>query len=245
MSEQPKSIIVFTGAGISAESGIKTFRDNDGLWENFKVEDVATPHGFEKNPQLVWDFYRQRHNQLSDVFPNEAHYALAKLEDKLTDLGYNFILLTQNVDRLHQRGGSKNIHEIHGNLHDVKCSHCDYVETTQTYWKNDVIPNCPKCNKLLRPSIVWFGEVPDQDAYHTVADNIKNCVAMAVIGTSCQVQPVAGLIHAANLQGAEVFECNLEKALIPRFDESYHPYIGKATKSVPRLCDDMIKFARR
>ena len=231
-----KTIIISTGAGISADSGISTFRDSDGLWEKHKVEDVATLSGFNRNPQLVWDFYKARHDQLFSVKPNDAHIAISKFQTRAENLGYNVVLLTQNVDRLHHAAGSINAHEIHGNLHDVKCSFCDFVDDTQKYWESIEIPECPKCQALLRPNIVWFGEMPDQNAYYAVSDKIVDCAVLLVVGTSCQVQPAAGLVYRAAQLRAHVYECNLERAIFNAYD-NYHMRRGRASITVPEVCN--------
>ncbi|MCK9330646.1 MAG: NAD-dependent protein deacylase, partial [Candidatus Cloacimonetes bacterium] len=150
-------IIVLTGAGISAESGIKTFRDSNGLWENHKVEDVATPQAFKKNPVLVWNFYKQRYYQSLKAQPNNGHKALIELEMKLQD---NFTLITQNVDNLHSKAGSKNIIEMHGSLNKCFCIKCQTRYSVSDINLEREIPLCPNCNNYLRPDIVWFGEIP-------------------------------------------------------------------------------------
>ncbi|MDD2649966.1 MAG: NAD-dependent protein deacylase, partial [Candidatus Cloacimonetes bacterium] len=147
-------VVVLTGAGISAESGIKTFRDSDGLWENHPVEEVATPQGYRANPKLVWEFYKQRYNQLSEVEPNPGHFALAKLEEFL---GERFCLITQNVDDLHRRAGTKNLLEMHGQLTSCFCTKCNEHFAVKDIDLDKDIPPCLSCDGLLRPDIVWFG----------------------------------------------------------------------------------------
>lgn len=181
-----KKIVVLTGAGISAESGIKTFRDEDGLWEGHNVMEVATPEGFAKNPALVLDFYNQRRRQLLDVLPNKAHQNLVKLEDH-----FEVKIITQNVDDLHERAGSTNVVHLHGELLKVRSSvnPNDILE-----WKKDLILGdfCQKKSQL-RPHIVWFGEeVPLLD---TAIEITKTADILVIIGTSMQVYPAASLIH--------------------------------------------------
>lgn len=234
-----KNVLIFTGAGISADSGIPTFRDNNGLWENYKIEDVATPNGFHKNPQLVWDFYKQRHDQLKDIIPNAAHHAIPVLEQQLSELGYKTTIITQNIDRLHQAAGSY-VYELHGNLHDVKCSQCNFVDYTLKFWENVEIPHCPICNSYLRPNVVWFGEIPNQEAYYIGSDTAENCAALLIIGTSLQVQPAAGLAYRAKQLGAYTIECNLVQHY-KIYDTSYKFLRGNAIDTVPVACDIILK----
>ena len=181
-----QKIIVLTGAGISAESGLKTFRDADGLWEGHNVEDVATPEAWQSNPSLVLDFYNQRRVQLKKALPNEAHTALAKLEEK-----FNITIITQNVDDLHERGGSQKIIHLHGELFKVRST----LNPSLIYeWKEDLTLN-DKCElgSQLRPHIVWFGEeVPLMEKAAQECLDAQHCI---IVGTSMQVYPAAGLIR--------------------------------------------------
>lgn len=181
-----QKIIVLTGAGISAESGLKTFRDADGLWEGNNVEDVATPEAWQSNPSLVLDFYNQRRAQLKKALPNEAHTALAKLEEK-----FNITIITQNVDDLHERGGSQKIIHLHGELFKVRST----LNPSLIYeWKEDLTLN-DKCElgSQLRPHIVWFGEeVPLMEKAAQECLDAQHCI---IVGTSMQVYPAAGLIR--------------------------------------------------
>ncbi len=181
-----KKIVVLTGAGISAESGIKTFRDSGGLWENHRVEDVASPEGWKRNQQLVIDFYNQRRKQLLECTPNRAHCALAELEKK-----YEVTIITQNVDDLHERGGSTSIIHLHGELLKVRST----VDESLIYdWKKDILPE-DKCEKgsQLRPHIVWFGEaVPKMEEAIPI---VRDADIFIVVGTSLVVYPAAGLVN--------------------------------------------------
>ena len=200
-------VVVLTGAGISAESGIRTFRAADGLWEEHRVEDVATPEGFARDPDLVQAFYNARRRQLQqpEIAPNPAHLALAKLEEALGD---RFLLVTQNIDNLHERAGNKNIIHMHGELLKVRCAWSGQV----LEWKEDVLPedkcHCCQFPSRLRPHVVWFGEMP------LGMDEIYSALAMAdvfiAIGTSGHVYPAAGFVHEARLHGAHTVELNLE-----------------------------------
>ena len=181
-----KHIVVLTGAGISAESGIKTFRDADGLWEGHDVMDVATPEGFKKNPNLVLDFYNQRRKQLFEVKPNKAHLDLAALEDN-----YNVSIITQNVDDLHERAGSSNVIHLHGELLKVRST---FNETDILEWKTDLfLGDLCKNGHQLRPHIVWFGE--EVPMIEKAVEICETADILAIIGTSMQVYPAAGLMH--------------------------------------------------
>ena len=231
-----KTVIVFTGAGISADSGISTFRSDNGLWDNFSVDDVASIDGFKRNPQLVWDFYKARHDQLKTVTFNTAHSSLVNLQNKIEHLGFNFLLITQNVDRLHQSAGSRHVNELHGNLVNVKCDVCDFVDTTEEYWECNLIPHCPKCKSYLRPDIVWFGEVPSIDTMMKASVALEDCRSIFVIGTSLQVYPAADIVHLAVRKGAVLFESNLQCS--PFLHNYTMNYInGRAVETVPQLCN--------
>ena len=181
-----KHIVVLTGAGMSAESGIKTFRDADGLWEGHDVMEVATPEGFTANPELVLDFYNQRRRQLFEVEPNHAHFELAKLEE-----GFKVTIVTQNVDDLHERAGSTNIVHLHGELLKVRST---YDDNDVTPWTTDLVLG-DKCKKgyQLRPHIVWFGE--DVPIIEKAVEICETADILLIIGTSMQVYPAASLIH--------------------------------------------------
>ena len=181
-----KKLVVLSGAGISAESGISTFRDANGLWENHRIEDVASPEGFEKNPQLVLDFYNLRRRQLKEVKPNSAHYSLVDLEKD-----FDVHIITQNVDDLHERAGSSKVLHLHGELKKVR----PVNNENKIYdWEEDCnVGDCDELGNQLRPHIVWFGEmVPEMDNAIKIA---KKADLFLVIGTSMQVYPAAGLVH--------------------------------------------------
>lgn len=201
-----RSIVVLTGAGVSAESGIKTFRDGNGLWENHRLEDVCTPEAFERNPALVQEFYNARRRQLvKEAHPNPAHLALAEFERTFSG---NFTLVTQNVDDLHERAGSGNLIHMHGELLKARCSKTGVIVP----WTDDIttaLP-CPCCNQpgVLRPHIVWFGEIPlDMDKIEMA---LERCDLFIAIGTSGQVYPAAGFVQLATAYGAHTVELNLE-----------------------------------
>ena len=197
--EDSKKITVITGAGISAESGVPTFRGKDGLWKNYRAEELATPYAFEKNPEIVWQWYNWRRELISKCQPNTAHYFLAKLEKEKDD----FLLITQNVDGLHRKAGSKKIIEIHGCIWRVKCSKCKYKEFNYKI-PIEILPKCPECNSILRPDVVWFGESLD---YFDLDKAIKACIScdlLIVIGTSAVVQPVASFPFQAKSENSKL-----------------------------------------
>jgi len=223
-----QSIVVLTGAGISAESGLKTFRDNDGLWEGHPVEQVATPEAFASDPQLVQKFYNARRTQLcgGEVHPNAAHTALAAFEKAFAG---DFTLVTQNVDNLHQRAGSQNVLAMHGELIKVRCLICDGVfEWLQNLEADTACSLCGKSGSL-RPHIVWFGEIP------LFMNEIERALAQSdlfvSIGTSGVVYPAAGFQQLATYAGAKTVELNLEPGNIAsQFDQAIY---GHATRVVP------------
>ena len=201
-------IVILTGAGISAESGIETFRAEDGLWAKHRVEDVATPEGFARDPELVVNFYNARRAQLADVKPNPAHKALAKLEAEHTG---EVVLITQNVDDLHERGGSKRVMHMHGELKSALCAACDHRWTAPLI----MAPGdpCPACQApAARPDIVWFGEMPyDMDA---LFQHLSEADTFAAIGTSGNVYPAAGFVAEARRAAAHTIEFNLERSSV-------------------------------
>lgn len=229
------SIVVLTGAGISAESGIRTFRDSGGLWEGHHVEDVASPEGFRRNPALVQKFYNDRRRQLKDpaVQPNAAHRALAQLE---RDWDGDFLLVTQNVDDLHRRAGSRNLLHMHGELRKAWCLTCE----ARHEWDEDITAEaaCPRCKTLgdLRPDIVWFGERP----YHMdeIFQALYECEIFISVGTSGKVYPAAGFVRQA--PHARKIEANLTASDIS--DDFDDHRVGPASVEVPRLVAEILKF---
>jgi NAD-dependent deacetylase len=227
------SIVVLTGAGISAESGLKTFRDADGLWENQRVEDVATPEGFQRNPALVHQFYNERRAQLGSVRPNPAHEALARLEQHWPGA---FLLVTQNVDDLHERAGSRNLIHMHGELLKVRCQHCGQVQA----WTGatSLALACPLCGRMaaLRPHIVWFGEMPLE--MPRIQEALERCGRFLAVGTSGNVYPAAGFVDMTGPR-AHTLELNLEPSLVSsRFMEKRQ---GPASLTVPVLVDEWLQ----
>jgi NAD-dependent deacetylase len=187
-------VFVLTGAGISAESGLRTFRDSNGLWAGYQVETVATPEGWEANPELVWQFYSQRRREAQAIQPNAAHYALAELEQRIGD---RFFLCTQNVDDLHERAGSKNLVHMHGELFKSRCeADCSapIIDDSDSYNSLREIPAC-ECGSRLRPHVVWFGEIPLEMG--RLQQEIDRCSILLVVGTSGAVHPAASFVRWA------------------------------------------------
>lgn len=230
------SIVVLTGAGISAESGIRTFRASDGLWEDHRVEDVATPEAFERDPELVHKFYNQRRQQLlsEEVKPNAAHYALAQLE---TAFPGQVLVVTQNIDNLHERAGSKRLIHMHGELLNLRCASSGEVYPNEQDTSPADLCACCGSGGNLRPDIVWFGEMPLQMI--EIEQAIDQCSLFLSIGTSGNVYPAAGFVEWANQTGARTVEINLEPSKQhTAFDEHVH---GLASEQVPVFVDALIK----
>ena len=232
-----KNIVILTGAGISAESGIDTFRDAGGLWENHPVEQVATPQGFAKDPALVHRFYNLRRAALKTVEPNPAHQALARLETAMAEQGGGLTIVTQNVDDLHERGGARNIIHIHGILTSMLCGHCEHRWT----FLDDASPemSCPKCcvQHVCRPDIVWFGEIPYQ--MRRIEEALRGCDLFVSIGTSGAVYPAAGFVQMAGGLGKETLELNLEASQGSQFFDETR--LGPAGTLVPQWVDEILE----
>ena len=227
-----RNIVILTGAGVSAESGVPTFRGPDGLWEGHRVEDVATPEAFARNPVLVQRFYDERRAALARVEPNPAHLALARLDAEWPG---DLMLVTQNVDDLHERGGSQRLLHMHGELKRALCRGCGAAPAWDGALSGD--PACPRCGAArLRPDIVWFGEMP----YHmdVIEAAIDACDLFVSIGTSGAVYPAAGFVGWARAAGAQTLEINLDRSAgTPLFDAARH---GPAGVLVPGWVDEML-----
>ncbi|MEM9141276.1 MAG: NAD-dependent deacylase [Pseudomonadota bacterium] len=231
-----KHIVILTGAGISAESGLGTFRDKDGLWTKVNLEDVATPEGYARNPDMVLDFYNQRRRGMVAAEPNAAHRALGRLEAAFPG---RLTLVTQNIDNLHEQGGSTDVIHMHGEMMRALCADCGH----QWPWPGDVSrdDDCPKCltKGVVRPDVVWFGEMP----YHMdrIYDALAECDLFVSIGTSGNVYPAAGFVAEALQHGAETLEINLE----PSEGASlfWRQILGPATQTVPAWVDSILAEA--
>lgn len=225
-----KKIIVLTGAGVSAESGLNTFRDADGLWEGHDVMEVATPQGFQKNPELVLNFYNERRRQLLKVFPNEAHKALVRLEKH-----FDVSIITQNVDDLHERAGSSKIIHLHGELLKARSIH----ESNKIIdWKTDMkIGNLSEDGKQMRPHIVWFGE--EVPLLEKAANLTQTANILIIIGTSMQVYPAASLIHYVP-RNTPIFFIDPKPNINPRDFEGLTVITASAVQGVPKLVSELI-----
>lgn len=231
----PQRIVILTGAGISAESGIDTFRSAGGLWEQHRVEDVATPEGFARDPDLVLNFYDMRRAALARVQPNPAHAALARLEREFAG---DLLLVTQNVDDLQERGGSARVLHMHGELKSALCSACG----TRAPFEGSMIarPPCPVCAApSLRPDVVWFGELPHQ--MERIYTALEVCDLFVSIGTSGAVYPAAGFVQEARASGARCLELNLEPSEGSRF--FHETRLGPASLVVPQWVDEVLSPA--
>jgi len=224
-------IFVLTGAGISAESGLSTFRDSGGIWEQHKIEDIATPEAFERDPLKVWHFYKERRRNIRSAVPNPAHYALAKLEKNLPV--ENFTLVTQNVDNLHRLAGSQNPYHMHGELSKLRCVDCHTVTENLEDFKG--LPFC-RCNGLLRPHVVWFNEMPFY--LDVILDRLHECDIFVAVGTSGQVYPAAGFAGRAKSRGATTIGINTESPA----NMEYYDYFfkEKASVALPMLIEKWI-----
>lgn len=227
-------VAVMTGAGVSAESGVPTFRDANGLWEGHRVEEVATPEAFQRDPNLVWKFYNLRREKLWTVQPNPGHVALAEMEQRWTS--ERFTLSTQNIDGLHRAAGSVNVLELHGNLARVRCTVCSYLE--ERVGENlEPLPTCPECQSLIRPDVVWFNEMLPQDVWQKAAEASGECDCFLVVGTSAVVYPAAGLVDLAQQFGAKVIEINPKATPVTsRVDVSIQ---GKSGEVLPQIVQQL------
>jgi len=230
-----QSIVVLTGAGISAESGIKTFRDSGGLWEKYRVEEVASPQGFAADPVLMYRFYNMRRHRLlyGGIEPNPAHLALARLDREFPG---DFLLVTQNIDNLHERAGSQRLLHMHGEILKMRCSDSGQVYPIDR--DLSVEDRCECCNEpaRLRPHVVWFGEMPME--MDRIYNALENCDLFISIGTSGNVYPAAGFVQIARESGARTVEINLEPSAV---ESAFHEHIyGLASEQVPAFADDLL-----
>jgi NAD-dependent protein deacetylase/lipoamidase len=224
-----KHVAILTGSGISAESGVPTFRDaQTGLWSQFKPEDLATPEAFRGNPKLVWEWYAWRRGLIARAQPNAGHLALVELEQRIPE----FTLITQNVDGLHQRAGSRNVIELHGNINRTKCSEED-LPVTEWKERGDPPPRCPRCGGPLRPDVVWFGESLRAEAIEGALMASRRCDVFLSIGTSTLVQPAASLPFEAAEGGATVIEINTD--VTPLTNHATFRLPGPAARVLPEL----------
>lgn len=222
------AVTVLTGAGVSAESGVPTFRGEGGLWRNFRAEDLATPEAFMRDPKLVWEWYGWRRGLIAPLVPNPGHRAIAAMEGMFR----RFLLITQNVDGLHHAAGSRDMVELHGNIWRVRCTRERTVRENREVPLKELPPKC-KCGAVLRPDIVWFGESLDEEDLERAADACRGCEVMVVAGTSLVVYPAAGLSAVARQAGAFIIEINIEPT--PATASADVHLSGKSGEILPRL----------
>lgn len=226
---EAQHVVALTGAGISKESGLPTFREAlTGLWSQYRPEELATPEAFARQPDLVWQWYTWRRALVRQAAPNPAHYALVELAGRVP----SFSLITQNVDSLHRRAGSRDVIELHGDILRSRCSSCHAI-ATDIDEASPSPPPCPQCGAPVRPDVVWFGETLPDDALQAAFNAARSADLLLVIGTSLQVQPAAGIVPLALQAGASVIDINPEPAIIP--DERVHTLAGPAAKMLPAL----------
>ena len=223
-----KNIVVFTGAGISAESGLETFRSTGGLWKKYRIEDVASPEAFKKNPSIVFDFYNKRREKLLNVFPNDAHNALNKLQKK-----YNLVVITQNIDDLHERSGTKNVIHLHGKLTESR-STLDNTVYKINGTELNIDDNCEKGGQL-RPNVVWFGE--EINNMKLAIDMVQSADIFIIVGTSLKVFPAASLIrHVRDSRRIILIDPHASS------NEFFEVINAKATQAVPKLVDELLEM---
>jgi len=221
--------VALTGAGISAESGVPTFRGAGGLWRQFRAEDLATPQAFHRDPKLVWEWYDFRRQSLKGVEPNAGHTFLARWQMRRPEV----VLITQNVDGLHDRAGSRNVLKLHGDIWMVRCTVCGRETRNEEAPLDEIPPSCADCTGLLRPGVVWFGESLPPGVWERAEDAVDDCDLLLVVGTSAVVYPAAGLVPSAKSHGARVIEVNLEETPVSgTVDLSL---LGKAGEILPEL----------
>ncbi len=228
-----QSVVFFTGAGISAESGIPVFRGKDGIWNKLKPEELANFNAFLRNPELVWEWYNHRRQIIHQSKPNPAHFAIAQIQELLPEV----IVVTQNIDNMHRRAGSKIIHKLHGNIERNYCIKCHTFYNEELEFEGKA-PVC-KCGGLIRPDVVWFGEYLPQDQFFASEKAVENCDVFFVVGTSAVVYPAASLIYLAKQNGAYIIEVNIEETEISHIVNK--SYFGKAGEILPMIVDEIKK----
>ncbi|MBE7437084.1 MAG: NAD-dependent deacylase [Spirochaetales bacterium] len=225
-----RSLVVLTGAGVSAESGIPTFRGAGGLWKQYRPQDLATPEAFSRSPEVVWEWYDMRRSLIAAARPNPAHQALVDLEA----LFPSFLLITQNIDGLHRRAGTQALLEIHGNIWKARCTVCAHVfDELRNPLPFPELPRCSLCGQLARPHVVWFGESYDAQIIERAEDSLSHCELLLVCGTSGMVSMPVFLTRMARDRGALVLECNLETSEISSLAD--FSFSGPAGETLPQL----------
>ncbi|HSP89003.1 MAG TPA: NAD-dependent deacylase [Ignavibacteriaceae bacterium] len=222
-----KAIVFFTGAGISAESGIPTFRGKEGIWNKIKPEELANFDAFLKNPELVWEWYNHRKKIIHESKPNAGHIAISEMQNIFNEV----TVVTQNIDNLHHRAGSKTVYELHGNIERNFCIKCKTFYNEELDFSKGV-PKC-KCGGLIRPDVVWFGEYLPEDQFEASEKAAQNCDVFFIVGTSAVVYPAAGLVITAKKNGAYLVEINIEETEISSLVDT--SFFGEAGKILPSI----------
>ncbi len=225
---QARSVAVLTGAGVSAESGVPTFRGKQGLWKQYRPEDLATAQAFDRDPRLVWEWYNWRRSLVAKAQPHAGHYALADLEKRIP----NFTLVSQNVDDLHEQAGSRNVLKIHGDIWLMRCIHCGRQHIDPRPSLSDIPPHC-HCGGLLRPGVVWFGEDLPQHVWCKALEAARATELLLVIGTSALVYPAASLVKIAKRAGAHIVEINITETVITSEIDAF--LAGPCGELLPKL----------
>ncbi len=223
-------VCVLTGAGVSAESGVPTFRGEEGLWKKFRAEELATVDAFMANPELVLSWYQHRRDIIDNIEPNPGHHALARMENYFDE----FSLITQNVDGLHRQAGSQNIYELHGNILNNKCFECGRKIGRVDFKEGDELPRC-ECGGRVRPDVVWFGEMLPVDIHRMAEKKTAQCDLFFSIGTSAIVYPAAGLPMTAKNMGAYLVEINVERTMLSAYADEVLP--GPSGEILPKLIE--------
>lgn len=238
VTRKAQKIVILTGAGVSRESGLDTFRDAGGYWSRYNPYELASPQGFSSNPLLVWQWYQARKNRAAEVAPNPGHYSLAEIESHFPE----YYLFTQNVDRLHKRAGSKRVFELHGTIFESHCFNCglSYEEDFIIGDSIETIPRCQKCNDLIRPSVVWFGESLPYDILSMAYEKSQSCDLFFTIGTSSEVYPAADLPHQAKNNGAYVVEVNPNETSFTRYSNlSFRENSGEILPQILKIIKEI------
>jgi len=233
--KEAKSIIFFTGAGISAESGISTFRGKDGIWNKLKPEELANFDAFLRNPDMVWEWYQYRRKIVNEALPNAGHIAIKEFEKY-----FDTKVVTQNVDNLHGRAGSKTIYELHGNIERNYCINCNSFFNLDEIELTGEVPKCDKCGGLIRPDVVWFGEMLPQETFMNAEISAQRCDICFVVGTSAVVYPAAYIPHTAKSAGAYLVEINIEKTDFSSFADL--SLTGTAGEILPKVLEEVKKI---
>jgi NAD-dependent deacetylase len=234
--KEARNILFFTGAGISAESGVPTFRGKDGLWKNHKPEELANLQAFLSHPDEVWEWYQYRRGIIRKAAPNPAHLAIAEMQEYFQSV----IVVTQNVDNLHIRAGSKEVYELHGNLERNYCIRCGKTYSAEEFDDLNEVPHCRECGGLIRPDVVWFGEALPQDVYKSALQSARESDVCFVVGTSAVVYPAAYVPYEAKRSGAFLVEINLNPTELTPTADLFLP--GKAGEVLPEILRDIKSF---